>query len=956
MRNKRRSLTAIVGVVLAVTVIAGVNISVDTTANSTLMAFLDLVPVDFEISTNNESYEEIIDALKVEDVVGADVTTEVGFVTMGKWGYEDEEYATLIGVRPESKDSIVKMLNAYYQAFFMGFQEFQADPIFQDLTGDFNITSDGVVLQDYQAKAIDAEVGDTIYLENVAYWWNGTDEFNETFYYNVTVSGIIDFQLSEQYGLFDIGMAFPYAFVHIDDRNTLIEELNLTYYYGDVIILDDYGGGYGGGYYDGYYGGNYSFYVWTDRSELVLPGDLDKTKGNYAVMERTLRNSLLDMGLTDFSISESPIIPIMEGFNIFLMFARLVILAILIPIIVLGIYLSLISVEVGMTRRKRELGILKTRGATNRQLFGLLFTESIILGIIAGIIGLFLGIFVSGIFLSLTLAPSQFAGNLFGMYISNSSIAIVVIFSVAMIMIASYRPAKRITSQSGVEMLKHRAEGEVKVPYKPTLDIIFVGISVFTFALMFIVRSEVFGSLYQYICILDLVLIVLTPPSAFLFIIGLTRLLTRGTTKIYDKASRAVRFLTKDLWHIVNRNIVRNPRRTSNVCLIIALGLGFGMMVSTFVESQYTYEERLVKSGIGGDLSVDVTYDTNISFADNLSAVDGVDLLTPVVTLYTGTADTWVTLVAFNASTYYEIVEPEQYYFSEGDPKETIEKLKTKDNAIINTLFAQSEYLRVGDKYPTEIFYPSTGTTESQTFTVVGIAKILPGLSETYGIYVFSNQIYVDLDSLNLSAISSGDTSLKFLVKVSDGYDPSVVANEIKDLYPSSVVSVSVLKEELENIGKDVLTGTLYNFLMLIYFFAILIITFGLGLVIYFAAVERENELAGFMARGASTKQVSSLLFGEGLTIALVGVLIGVITGLLGAYMINELISFVISSSAGLGPLWGAEVVIERTFVISWLTLALILITIITLIIAGFIAALRVRRIKVAQALRERGG
>jgi len=935
-----------------VTVIAGVNISIDTTANSTLMAFLDLVPVDFEVSTNNESYEEIIDALKVEDVVWADVTTDIGYVTMGKWGYEDEEYATLIGVRPESKDTIVKMLNAYYPLFFMGFQEFQANLMFQDLTGDFNITSDGIVLQDYQAEAIDAEVGDTIYLENVAYWWNGTDEFNETYYYNVTVSGIIDFQLSEQYGLFDIGMAFPYAFVHIDDRNTLIEDLNLTYYYGDVIILDEYGGGYGGGYY----GGNYTFYVWTDRGELVIPGDLEKTKENYAVMSRTMRNSLLDIGLTEFSISEAPIIPIMEGFNIFLMFARLVILAILIPIIALGIYLSLISVEVGMTRRKRELGILKTRGATNRQLFGLLFTESIILGIIAGIIGLFLGIFVSGIFLSLTSVPSQFAGNLFGMYISNSSIAIVVIFSVVMIMIASYRPAKRITSQSGVEMLKHRAEGEVKIPYKPTLDIIFVGIAIFTFALMFIVRSEVFGSLYQYICILDLVLIVLTPPSAFLFIIGLTRLLTRGTTKIYDKASRAVKFLTKDLWHIVNRNIVRNPRRTSNMCLIIAIGLAFGMVVSTFVESQYTYEERLVKSSIGGDLSVDVTYDTNISFADNLSAVDGVELLTPVVTLSTATTGTWVTLVAFNASTYYEIVEPEQYYFSEGDPKGTLEKLKTNDNAIINTLFAKSEYLRVGDNYPTEIFYPFTGTTESHTFNVVGIAKILPGLSETYGIYVFTNQIYVDLDSLNLSAISSGGTPLKFLVKVSDGYDPSVVANEIKDLYPSSVVSVSVLKEELENIGKDPLTGTLYNFLMLIYFFAILIITLGLGLVIYFAAVERENELAGFMARGASTKQVSSLLFGEGLTIALVGVLIGVFTGLLGAYMINELISFVIGSSAGAVPFWGAEVVIERTFVISWLTLALILITIVSLIVAGFIAALTVRRIKVAQALRERGG
>jgi ABC-type lipoprotein release transport system permease subunit len=129
--------------------------------------------------------------------------------------------------------------------------------------------------------------------------------------------------------------------------------------------------------------------------------------------------------------------------------------------------------------------------------------------------------------------------------------------------------------------------------------------------------------------------------------------------------------------------------------------------------------------------------------------------------------------------------------------------------------------------------------------------------------------------------------------------------------------------------------------------------------------VEREHELAGFIARGASTKQVSSLLFGEGMTVMLVGVIIGVLTGLLAAFMINELITFVFSGIfqtigtfvfSGIFQTIGYEVAIERVFVVSWFSLALIIITIIALVVASFAATLRVRRIKLAQALRERGG
>jgi len=939
-RHKRRSLSAIVGIVLVITLISGVNISIDTISNSMLDSMLDLVPVDFTVGTDNESYNETLEALKIDDVVWTEVITNTGIATIGRWDTGNNTTTALVGIRPDAEDYFLNIIQAH-------------DNLIRDVIGDFNISQGGILLQEHQAESLDVDVGDMIYLESTTSWFNGTGFQNETFYHNMTVSGIIDIERSESFQLFGVGdggeteYRHKVAFVHIEDRYTIIEELNLTISgYGTLDSSEGFN-------FLKSFGTDYLFYVWTDRDRLIVLGDLEKTKGNYVVLGRNLKNSLLNIGLSqnDFTIEPAPVILIIEAFDLILLLFRLLVLVVSIPVIVLGLYLSLILTEVGMTRRRRELGIMKTRGATSGQLFGLLLTESMMLGIIAGVIGIVLGVLVSKLFLLVTPLATYFVEDIYGFYISFESIIVGMVFAIILIMIASYRPAKRITSLPGVEMLQTRTEGEVKLPYRPTLDFIFIGIALFTFVLMFIVENVTFGSFFAFLCILDLVLIVLTPLSSFFFIVGLTRLLTRGTTKIYDKASRAVKFMTKDLWHIVNRNIVRNPRRTSNVCLLIAIGLAFGMIVSTVMESQYKYEERVIIGRIGGDLVVGVTYDTNFSFADKISAVDGVELLTPVVSLYSTTGEI---ITAFNASAYYTIVQPEQYYFSEGDAKQSIEELETEGNVIINTFLEKNQYLRIGDEYSTGIRYPYPAMVpEFYDFNIVGIVKVMPGAGqEVLPIYVTTPQIYTDLDTLNVSAISNGSVSLKFLVKVSDGHDPSAVAEEIDAISPS-VTRVLVLEDELQTLQENPIEGAVYNFLLLIYFFAILILAFGLGLLVYIAAVEREHELAGFMARGASTKQVSSLLLGEGFTIMIVGVIVGVITGLIAAFMINELISFLISGTIGY---MGLEVAIERAFVISWQTLALILITIISLIIAGLIATLRVKRIDVAKALRERGG
>src|SRR2546426_900042 len=67
---------------------------------------------------------------------------------------------------------------------------------------------------------------------------------------------------------------------------------------------------------------------------------------------------------------------------------RIIYLALSTPVLLLGVYLGAIGVDLGHAERRRELAVLKTRGATPRQLVGLLLVEAALGGAIAAIVGL----------------------------------------------------------------------------------------------------------------------------------------------------------------------------------------------------------------------------------------------------------------------------------------------------------------------------------------------------------------------------------------------------------------------------------------------------------------------------------------------------------------------------------------------------------------------------------------
>jgi putative ABC transport system permease protein len=693
------------------------------------------------------------------------------------------------------------------------------------------------------------------------------------------------------------------------------------------------------------YGRGFTYLIWIDKS-IIDPTDTKITKKRLTRLERKLESAVSQYDVTIEMNWE--LLSTIEHYNVAITLMRVFLIGFTLPLIVLGIYLGVVCVELGMSERRREIGILKSRGATNRHIFSMLLTQSVVLGIIAGILGIVFGVLVSK-FIMIYFGSTFFDMpiNILETRISMTSVLIAIIFAVIFMVMATYRPAKRASNLSITESLQFYTSEEAKLRYKPTWDIIFLGLGIFAYCgTIFLKYFREEGAGMIFFCLLLPLLVVLIPLSPFFFIFGITRLLTRSSTKIYDYCSRITKFFTKDLCSIVNKNVVRNPRRVSNVCVIIAIGVALGILISTVYGTEITCIERRVKGEVGSDISLATA--TAKEFKSNLTKIEGVEEVTPMSNVYTDLSpkvvkhrytERWEGMIALDTESYMKTAYIENYHFADGDTN-TLSDLSKKGNVLASKEFADRNYYEVGDTLTvTLIFTDENGTAHkiNENFSIIGIVKVLPGSG---GI----GTIFADYKSIEPKYISNSSTT--FLVKVSKQCDPKKVRDKIKGM--DEVVSIRVYQEEIEKekSGEGML---IIDFMLMEYAFIILVVAAGLSVIMYMACIERENELANIVARGASTKQVSSLLLGESVTIIIIGMGIGCVTGIITAYAFNELLAFFsgeMMMRIGLG----------RPLIIPMLTPILLGIVTLSLILGSFIATIRIRRMDLGRVLKRRGG
>ena len=954
LRNRRRSLFAIIGVVLALALITGSSIAVDSSAYGILRSAISSVDVDF--TTDMSMYNSMPDETERNEAVAA-----IGAV---KNVEEAMPFILLDGLTIASASGSVYQ-SPYGYAYYAFIPE-DSDRLLEASRISGDVPAPGTVgLPKAVTDELSVNIGDVItcsmrrdsgYYDPLNYTWvSNVTYLNATF----VVSQIWTQERDE--GDDD------YFASTLDNRSVILNGRWGTPIVFDIASYPSIVNSSVTSFWSTYYPVQLHYLIWIDRDEVINLANIRGTLNDLEFMQNRLNALGTGYG---FTVGVSPLYNKLESVNPTLEGVKLIFIALSLPMIALGTYLSVVGVDLGVSMRKREVGILKSRGASNRQVFFSLIFESLVLGTSAAVLGLVLGVFVSRflveVALSFTSGGATGQTSLTDLKIDLSTIELAVLFGVGLMFLSSYRPFKRVSKTDIAEALHHYSPMVVQVDYKPRTDIILLSVSVLSVASVLFgidwigtrgwswITQLIFGAVVIFG-------VLIFPVMPFLLSLSVIRLLTRGSRRLYSKFTWLVKGWTKELHYLVEKNIVRNPRRASNLCVIISLALAFGLFISVTMESSMAYEKERVKFQVGSDVKLDAnprgdspsgsTSQVNLANLSRLGSISGVDHVAIFERTYLfldtyGYYGPYIDTTMLDPSAYAETVKPSDFYFVHSD-SDMLGRLEENGTVILTKSFADSYFLLVGDTLRVHAEYTTynngTPTTTTWRFSVlvVGMVKALPGLAYS--------SLFIGIHSLDFipeQNLTQQISSAGAFIDVRGDADAGTVADSAKIIFDEAgfYANAYTMEGEIAALERDPAFGALADFLYLEYAMSIVIMSVGVGLIIFVAVTDREQELACIMARGSSGSQMRKILMGESLTLMAIGLIVGAIIGVLTSYLFNTLTTT------------ESFEVVPRRMVFTYVTWVVVGVSIGSLLLASLLATARAGRVKLAEVLRVRGG
>ncbi|MGI0149531.1 MAG: ABC transporter permease, partial [Thermoplasmata archaeon] len=593
-----------------ITFISGTLIAIDSSTRATLDAMLANVPTDIQFQArpgNATGVQEAVEA--VPGVIDVATSMYVYISEIESLASGGSLSVQVLGVDPSHLPRSLGSVTI--------------------TAGSFSLPRGTVALEEGLAAQLYVSVGGTASLIYVSY----VDPYNRTTTStNVTIAALFRHVPLES-GFFYLPAL---ALLHIQDVEWYHAQLGVPF--SDNIVGE----------------------IRIDRDRFLDPYDLERSQGNLARLDRQIDEALLPFG---GSVTFDYVRSAVSNFGNTIVFQRLIYLALSTPVVLLGVYLGAIGVDLGHAERRRELAVMKTRGATRRQLVGLLLVEAALGGTIAAVVGLLAGVGLSRLLSNFLIPFGGDAGPRYDIVVlSPSTVATVVVLSVLFMSVTSFRSARRTANLPIVETLRYYAPGETKIHYKPTIDVLLVALSITTYGMVLYSQSRPTDFLTF---LLGSIFFVLLPFTPVFLIIGTTRLLTRSTGRIYEWTARAAKPFAKNLYYVISRNLQRNPRRSANVAVIIALGIAFGMFILVTFSSQLAYQERQIRASIGADIGIDApSFDP--TFGANLSALPDVVETTRIRNVPVSPPYCCASVHALDPDTYFSVTQPEWWYFRQG--------------------------------------------------------------------------------------------------------------------------------------------------------------------------------------------------------------------------------------------------------------------------------------------------
>ncbi|MHA1742326.1 MAG: hypothetical protein ACTSVD_09590 [Candidatus Thorarchaeota archaeon] len=637
-----------------------------------------------------------------------------------------------------------------------------------------------------------------------------------------------------------------------------------------------------------------------DRSK-ILSTDAETLTQELSRLSKRIEQALLPHAVILYY--DYPINTALQEYIAWSMSMRLVAVAFSIPTIIMGVILAYYDSNAQADSLRRDVGTLKTRGASSRQAFAWVMSRSLIiavLGALGAVVTGAVGGMVAGTvktFLSFDL--SRLAGLRF--FLVPQSVLFVFVFSFTVGLLVSIPTVYRALTISLAEA--HQViESEILLSREkmgnPAVDLSVLACAAYMLLpfLMAIAYSYYdtgsFASLMAF-----------TAPMLVLFIVFFTRLFSRPASGI--KAAileRLKRPAVAPGTRVVGRSVRLHKKTEALAVMFIAMVFAAGVVSSISATTGYNHLHDLKMFIAGGDIVIDVSSSaTNITpaLAHNISQIDGVVSVSPVLEVmgfvtyrqaypggYAETENYSIQILGVDGASLSQTAFWRSDFAWSNDPKGALLSLALDNTSVIASFKPIRAY--TGDHMQTPVYYDDITVGLDgpgwKNITLCTITDVFasPRLETTYlpgypdaGRFLIMNLDYVQACT-NTTAVS------RFYVKTEPGANYSRIVDEIVALSPSSFTGAKSGPLEIEKALEARAGQTIYGVYTLDMIFSVLFLTAGMAILAAQRGKKLRRSFSILRALGCEPKPMLIATLADTSLSVLLAMLIG---GLLGGFL-----------------------------------------------------------------------
>jgi putative ABC transport system permease protein len=520
--------------------------------------------------------------------------------------------------------------------------------------------------------------------------------------------------------------------------------------------------------------------------------------------------------------------------------------------VLVGAFIIFNTFSITVAQRTREFAMLRTIGASRRQILGTVVGEAFVIALAATLVGLVCGLgFAWG--LNRVFELVGFGLPATGLRLPWQTVVVCLVVGIGVTVLAAIGPALRATRIAPVSALREGA-----APPRGRLARLTPVIGV----LIGVVGGAglVLGLTQDIATAQRLATLAAGAIAVFIGVAILSRYIVRP---VVHAAAPPITAVAGGVGRIAAENTGRNPARTAVTAAALMIGIGLVVFVTIFVgglresftgaiDDSLESELIVTAQGFGSPLPAEVL--------PAVRAVEGVQVASPVGGTPVQIGQGTFALIGVDPT---DIDQVYSFDWESGDDA-LIGQLGA-DGAVVEANVASDLGVGVGDTIDV-----ASINGESASFEVRGL----------YADEQFLNGVTVTQEALR-PLLQSNATGINTLfVKTADGADAATVQSAVEtalEPFPTAQVqSNAEIKEQIES-GVNQLLVIFYALLAL----SVIISLFGIVNTLVLSIFERTREIGMLRAVGTTRRQLRRMIRWESVITSIIGGVLGVLIGIL---------------------------------------------------------------------------